>query len=354
MTFSGAVGFNQTCGVAANFDFSGNIPQQLSQGLVANAEVWMGRTALNSGGTHIDVVTLTAGTGVTFTQTFGANPTFTIGLTGGGTVVETLTPNSGTSPVTPTGGTINVVGIGSTTTVGSLNTLTVELTGLTNHAVLVGAGTTTITKVGPSASTGQILQNNAGADPSYSTATYPSTTTINQILYSSAANVVSGLATANNGVLTTGTTGIPVITALASNGQLIIGSGSGAPAAATLTAGNGVTITNAANSITIAANGSAFAYTNVNHAASPYTVLTTDYYISVDCSAGVVTLKFPNAPTANQIWIVKDRTGNASTNNISVTTVGGSVTIDGQTTYTIAGNYGSIELLYNGTNYEVF
>jgi hypothetical protein len=126
---------------------------------------------------------------------------------------------------------------------------------LTNHAVLVGAGTTTITKVGPSASTGQILQNNAAADPSYSTATYPSTTTVSQILYSSATNVVSGLATANRAVLTTGTTGIPVLTALATNGQLIIGSTAGSPAAATLTQGTGITITNGSNTITIAATG---------------------------------------------------------------------------------------------------
>jgi hypothetical protein len=62
---------------------------------------------------------------------------------------------------------------------------------------------------------------------------------------------MSALATANNGVLTTGTTGTPVITALSSNGQLIIGSGSGAPAAATLTSGTGVSIVNAANSITV-------------------------------------------------------------------------------------------------------
>ena len=96
-------------------------------------------------------------------------------------------------------------------------------------------------------------------------------------------------------------------------------------------------------------------YTNVNHAASPYTVLSTDQYISVDCSAGTVSLLFPNAPTYKRQWIIKDRTGNASTNNISVTTVGGTVTIDGQTTYTIDSNYAAIQLLANATpTYEVF
>lgn len=98
----------------------------------------------------------------------------------------------------------------------------------------------------------------------------------------------------------------------------------------------------------------ALVYTNVNHAASPYTVLATDDYISVDSSAGVVTLKFPNAPTALKEWVIKDRTGSASTNNISITTVGGSVTIDGQTTYTMVSNFTSIQLLFNGTSYEIF
>jgi hypothetical protein len=152
-----------------------------------------------------------------------------------------------------------------------------------------------------------------------------------------------------------GTTTTSALTSLTlTSGQVVIG-GTTTPAAATLTAGAGITITNGNNSITIAATGSAFAYTNVNHAASPYTVLTTDEYISVDCSAGTVTLNFPNSPTAKQIWIVKDRTGSASTNNISITTPGNTVTFDGQTTYKIISNYGSVELLANATpTYEVF
>lgn len=95
-------------------------------------------------------------------------------------------------------------------------------------------------------------------------------------------------------------------------------------------------------------------YTNVNHAASPYTVLSTDDYISVDVSGGVVTLLFPNAPAIGRIYVVKDRTGGSATNNISVTTVGGAVTIDGATTYTMNTNFDAIQLLFNGTSYEVW
>ncbi len=115
----------------------------------------------------------------------------------GSSVGKTITGDSG-GALSPTAGNWNIVGSGSTVTSGSVSTLTVALTGLTNHAVLVGAGTSTITKIAATANTGAVLQNNSGADPSYSTATYPSTTTINQILYSSSANTVSGLSTAIN------------------------------------------------------------------------------------------------------------------------------------------------------------
>lgn len=152
---------------------------------------------------------------------------------------------------------------------------------VTNHAVLVGgADNHTITSVAATANTGAILQNNSSADPSYSTATYPSTTTVSQILYSSSTNTVAGLATANRGVLTTGTTGIPVVTALATDGQVLIGSTSGTPSAATLTPGAGISITNASNAITIAnttlpgfAAKLSGSLTNVTGDATNYTVI---------------------------------------------------------------------------------
>ena len=57
---------------------------------------------------------------------------------------------------------------------------------------------------------GKILRSD-GTDLVYTTATYPTTTAVSTLLYSSAANVISALATANNGVLVTGATGVPSI-----------------------------------------------------------------------------------------------------------------------------------------------
>lgn len=57
----------------------------------------------------------------------------------------------------------------------------------------------------------QVMLSGSNAAPSWSTAAYPATTTINQILYSSAANTISGITTANNGILVTSAGGIPSI-----------------------------------------------------------------------------------------------------------------------------------------------
>jgi len=247
-------------------------------------------------------------------------------------IVQTLTGNSG-GAVPPTGGNINTVGTGSITVVGNpgTSTLTTELTGLTNHAVLVGAGTTTITNLGPTAIAGQVLQSSgASADPAFSTATYPSTatstgtilradgtnwsattatypntTTINQILYSSSANIVAGLPTANNGVLTTSSTGTPTITQMPLNGQLIIGSSGFPPVVATLTAGTGIAITNAAGSITISTAGAGISWTDVTSATQ--TLAIDNGYITN--RGGGVTYTLPATATEGDVIRVAGKSG---------------------------------------------
>ena len=95
-------------------------------------------------------------------------------------------------------------------------------------------------------------------------------------------------------------------------------------------------------------------YVNVTSSMSPYVVTATDYYISCDTSTGLITILLPNAPTQYDQFIIKDRTGNAITDNVTVTTVGGVVTIDGMTTYIFDEEYESIEMIFNGTSYEIF
>jgi hypothetical protein len=170
----------------------------------------------------------------------------------------------------------------------------------------------------------------------------------------------SGVVTVTGGQVAAGTTANVIQTdSLALNTYTIQVQRSQAVASSTI-ADNGVCHFNSAD-FTVDSNGFVSAlgatlnYTNVNHGMSPYTVLAADYYISVDCSGGTVTLNFPNAPTFKRLWIIKDRTGSASTNNISMTTPGGTVTFDGLTTYVMAGNYDAVNLLANSTpTYEVY
>lgn len=95
-------------------------------------------------------------------------------------------------------------------------------------------------------------------------------------------------------------------------------------------------------------------YTSVNNAASPYTVQPTDYYISCDVTGGVITVLLPNAPLTSTVFAIKDKVGLSATSNITVTTVGGAVNIDGATSFVINTAYEAISVIFNGVSYEIF
>jgi hypothetical protein len=61
------------------------------------------------------------------------------------------------------------------------------------------------------ATAGQILRSGASTTPAWSTATYPASTTINRILYSSSDNVIGEITTGNNGVIITSGAGVPSV-----------------------------------------------------------------------------------------------------------------------------------------------
>jgi len=131
----------------------------------------------------------------------------------------------------PAGNAVNATSTGIQTFTGTAFTGST----VTQHGVLVGGAANAVasTSVG---STGQVLQANTGADPTYSTSTFPSTATstgtllradgtnwvattstypntnaVSTLLYASSANVMAALATANSGVLTTSSSGVPSI-----------------------------------------------------------------------------------------------------------------------------------------------
>jgi hypothetical protein len=93
-------------------------------------------------------------------------------------------------------------------------------------------------------------------------------------------------------------------------------------------------------------------YTNVTFGMSPYSVGISDYFISVDCSGGPVSLIFPDSPPQNRQFIIKDRLGQSATKNITLSA--GFSTIDGSGTQIMEDAFESIEMLFHGTNYEIF
>lgn len=117
----------------------------------------------------------------------------------------------------------------------------------------------------------------------------------------------------------------------------------------------GITTSGSGNTLTINGAGEVIIdITSLDDTDSPYTVLSADYYMSCDVSAGVLTTDLPDAPTTGHVFIIKDSAGNSAANPITVTTVSGVVTIDGATSRTMSTNYEALQFVFNGTSYEVF
>lgn len=89
--------------------------------------------------------------------------------------------------------------------------------------------------------------------------------------------------------------------------------------------------------------------TTVTAAMSPYSVVASDQIILVDTSAGPVQINMmPQAARFNLDLEIKDATGNAASNPISVV-MSGSETADGLAPYPIDGNYGGATFKPKGT-----
>lgn len=82
---------------------------------------------------------------------------------------------------------------------------------------------------------------------------------------------------------------------------------------------------------------------------TPFVATLTDYYLAVDVpSPSAITL--PISPTGT-VFIVKDMSGLASTTPITVTGLG--ALIDGAASGIVSTDYGSITLVFNGTEWNI-
>lgn len=151
---------------------------------------------------------LSAGGGAT-AMTFG-----TLGTGAGGT---NCTTPSGTCIDNISGwtstGFINRTGAATyafTTTIGLINGGTgANLTA--SDGGIVYSDSSAMAILSGTATANQIVLSGSSTAPAWSTATYPATTTANELLYSSSTNTIAGLSTGNDGVLITSGAGVPSI-----------------------------------------------------------------------------------------------------------------------------------------------
>lgn len=116
---------------------------------------------------------------------------------------------------------------------------------------------------------------------------------------------------------------------------------------------DGVITSGSGSTVTITVTSAAIEYVNVNSAMSPYTVTATDFYISIDASAGDVIINLPDAPSDNRQFMIKDRLGFSETNTITIKSLSGVTTIDFNADWIFDDDYESFECLYHSGNYEV-
>jgi len=96
-------------------------------------------------------------------------------------------------------------------------------------------------------------------------------------------------------------------------------------------------------------------FNRTTSAAGNYTALVTDYIIAkTGITGGGDTITLPAAATAGEgrQYIIKDESGTAATNNITIDG-SGSETIDGSLTVAINQNYGSVNIYTDGSNWFI-
>lgn len=239
------------------------------------------------------------------------------------------------------------------------NTLTSfnNISPLTTKGDLLSRDGSNNIRVAVGGSDGQILRVKSAATPglAWSTATYPDTTTANQLLYSSSTNTVAGLATAVGGVLVTDGSSVPAFLANPSaSGKILQSVNAGTPAWSTPTYPS-----------TSGTSGKFLISDGTNNVYSTSTIPTSagstanKLLLSDGTNYVLSTPTFPNASATSGKIIVSDGTNwiastptfpNASATARKIIVSDGTNWVASTETYATPGTSGNV-LTSNGTNW---
>lgn len=161
----------------------------------------------------------TSGTATIVPQTVAGSPILTLPNTSGTFAVNASTPlvlSTTTGALTcPTcvtssgGGAITGTAPISVSAAGVVSIDAPYITLVASNGGIVYSGAANLAILSGTATARQMLQSGASGAPSWSTATWPATTTINRILYSSAANVVGEITSAASSIMITNGSSVP-------------------------------------------------------------------------------------------------------------------------------------------------
>ncbi|MGE0630965.1 MAG: hypothetical protein AB7O96_01050 [Pseudobdellovibrionaceae bacterium] len=93
-------------------------------------------------------------------------------------------------------------------------------------------------------------------------------------------------------------------------------------------------------------------FSKIYSVATDYTLLKSDYYVGVTDTTLARTITLPPLRSLEErkVYIVKDESGGAAANNITID-ADSAETIDGGLTTVISSNYGVVRLIKNGSNW---
>jgi hypothetical protein len=311
--------------------------------------------------TNKGVTNILSGTGITVNANTGtvtitnAGVTAFNGVTGSILGVNSVAAGTNVAVSATTGSvTISVPNIGVTAVNGSTG------------SVLVVSSITAGTAMNVSATTGSVTINNLGVTSAVAGTGITVSAATGTVTFSNAGVTafngstgavlgVSSIAGTANQVTASASTGavtlsLPQAIATSSTPQFagLTIAGTGAVSIGSTTAGtmNNVAI-GGTTATTAKITGFTVGYASVT--TTPFTATADTYIIGVN-RAGPVAITLP-AGSAGRVIIVKDESGNASVNNITITPASG--TIDGQASLVISANYASYSLYSSGSNWFI-